>query len=577
MQVPYVLASPEDLLQMGMSEGDYDKHFVLTADIDMAGYSFDQAVIAPTDAPMVLFDEDEGVFTGTIDGNGHVVSNLTITGGNHLGLIGVLRSPGQIFGLGILGANVVSTGSRVGMLVGDNAGHVRQCFAFGRVTGEDKVGGLAGINEGSITDCYTGGRVSGSRDVGGLMGFRWMRGDLHNAYSTCLIKRESGQNQGGLSGGFSGSYVLDSFWDIETSGISSGQGGTGLTTVLMQDDQTYLEVGWDFVGETENGMADIWRIPDGGGYPELSIFSGLRSALPHQSGIVLGRCTLSEDPNEVMWDGAEVFDVIWDRVSITRAIGNPVLYPTVDPNSETRMMTVTGRLDVQDDENPLGIDTGSVTVCRVLDGQGQDLPLRGCLSPFAPSLCWDILPNTPQFFELQFQLDSQYSMPSSLSQVDFYVYALDCDLFTTVDVPFEDLETWRTLVPGFDVMIENVVVADGRWEYTLKQRVWGKELYLPISPGMTECEGIGPESLLVGERISNVDILYDREIVRGESHSVEGGVLYRYTYETTDDYRITNSTASARGQLDISSFQYTIASSTRKRIVPLTITNIPMP
>ncbi|MCP4456392.1 MAG: hypothetical protein GY809_33465 [Planctomycetes bacterium] len=53
--------------------------------------------------------------------------------------------------------------------------------------------------------------------------------------------------------------------------------------------------------------------------------------------------------------------------------------------------------------------------------------------------------------------------------------------------------------------------------------------------------------------------------------------MYRSTYETTDDFRITALRASARGQLDITKIEYTFALSTRKRIVPLTITNIPLP
>jgi hypothetical protein len=243
LQAPYVLSSPEDLIQLSRSSRDYDKHFVLMADIDLAGHTFEQAVIAPTNAPSVSHFDNEGAFTGTIDGNGHVVSNLTITGGNHLGLVGVLTSPGQILGLGIVDANVMGTGRSIGMLVGRNDGHIRQCFAFGSVTGESEVGGLVGRNGGKIENCFTGGIVSGLDSVGGLMGRSRMGGDLSNAYSTCLIQRELGQDEGGLSGGYSERDVFNSFWDIETSGISSGQGGTGLATALMQDEQTYLEAG----------------------------------------------------------------------------------------------------------------------------------------------------------------------------------------------------------------------------------------------------------------------------------------------------------------------------------------------
>ena len=146
----------------------------------------------------------------------------------------------------------------------------------------------------------------------------------------------------------------------------------------------------------------------------------------------------------------------------------------------------------------------------MLGEDGEPLSLKGRLSPFEFSLCWTILPDTSQFFELQFQLDSQQPVPSHLSQVDFYVYSLDCDLLATIDVPFESMDTWQELVPGFDVMIENVIVEDGRWEYTLKQRVQGQELYSPITPGTTKCEAVDPRDYSGGQRIWGIDVLFDK-------------------------------------------------------------------
>jgi hypothetical protein len=63
--------------------------------------------------------------------------------------------------------------------------------------------------------------------------------------------------------------VICCFWDIQTSGQSRSQGGTGKTTVEMQTAATFLEAGWDFVGETEKGTDDIWWIDEGNDYPHL--------------------------------------------------------------------------------------------------------------------------------------------------------------------------------------------------------------------------------------------------------------------------------------------------------------------
>ena len=52
-------------------------------------------------------------------------------------------------------------------------------------------------------------------------------------------------------------------------GLFSSTGGVGLTTAEMQDIGPFLEAGWDFVDETENGAEDIWWILEGQDYPRL--------------------------------------------------------------------------------------------------------------------------------------------------------------------------------------------------------------------------------------------------------------------------------------------------------------------
>jgi hypothetical protein len=73
LQVPYLIATPEDLVALSQNTADYDKHFLLLNDIDLAGYIFDQAVIAPSqDSPFRAMHEGDAFF-GTINGNGYVI------------------------------------------------------------------------------------------------------------------------------------------------------------------------------------------------------------------------------------------------------------------------------------------------------------------------------------------------------------------------------------------------------------------------------------------------------------------------------------------------------------------------
>ena len=89
---PYQIATAFDLISLGETPDDYDEHFILTADIDLdpnlpGRKVFDRALIAPDVNPSTLHFEG-AVFTGVLDGRGHTIWNLTITGGQYLGLFG---------------------------------------------------------------------------------------------------------------------------------------------------------------------------------------------------------------------------------------------------------------------------------------------------------------------------------------------------------------------------------------------------------------------------------------------------------------------------------------------------------
>jgi len=75
---------------------------------------------------------------------------------------------------------------------------------------------------------------------------------------------------GGLVGHNAGSeeYISNCFWDIQKSGLSESAGGTGLTTAQMQDPNTFIDAGWDFINAPD-GPSDIWAQPIGGGFPIL--------------------------------------------------------------------------------------------------------------------------------------------------------------------------------------------------------------------------------------------------------------------------------------------------------------------
>jgi hypothetical protein len=283
-QDPYRIATAADLIALGETPADYDKHFVLVADIDLdpnlpGRKVFDRAVIAPeTDDTGEWWFEGTD-FTGIFDGNEHTISHMTIRGGGYLGLFGYLS--GEVRNLGAVGVNVSGAGDGVGGLVGENWGDISRCYSTGAVKGENDVGGLIGRNEydpiGSVlwggaphvTDCFSTSSVTATGySIGGLIGWNGRVATVSTCYSAGAVSGKSAV--GGLIGSGSIGKVTACFWDVQTSGQAISDGGTGKTTTEMQTAKTFIDTRWDFVGETANGSEDIWKIAEGLGYPRLA-------------------------------------------------------------------------------------------------------------------------------------------------------------------------------------------------------------------------------------------------------------------------------------------------------------------
>ncbi|MHC4694166.1 MAG: hypothetical protein ACYS67_15600, partial [Planctomycetota bacterium] len=319
---PYLIFDANHMNEIGADPNDWDKHFKLMADIDLAGFpetSFD--IIGSYDNP----------FAGVFDGNGHSISNFTYssTGTNYIGLFA--RVTGLIRDLGLVDPNVnAAAADFVGSLTGNNSGKLVNCYAQrGSVSGGGQIGGLVGSNGGIILNSFADCNVAGSADyVGGLAGDNYM-GRIISCFSSGSVESEAncvggltgfsdwiisesyatggvfgsdhvgglvGYNQrtfystpsgtvarcyavgvvsgvnnvGGLIGFNDSGPVFSSFWDTQTSGQSDSDGGIPKTTAEMHDPNTYLDAGWDFVGEYENGPNDDWAESVGGGYPVLS-------------------------------------------------------------------------------------------------------------------------------------------------------------------------------------------------------------------------------------------------------------------------------------------------------------------
>ena len=157
-------------------------------------------------------------FKGKFKGNGYKIDSLYISRmlKSDIGFLGN-TSEAEIKNIGITNCDI-SGNYDVSGLVGEiDKSTIRNCYSSVNVNGFKDSGGLAGIiNECTISNCYSTGKVS------------------------------DGQNVGGLVGQKTSSNVSNSFWDIETSGLDTSDGGTGKSTQEMKTKSTFTNAGWDF-------------------------------------------------------------------------------------------------------------------------------------------------------------------------------------------------------------------------------------------------------------------------------------------------------------------------------------------
>jgi hypothetical protein len=241
---PYIITTAEHLITLGLCSCNWDKYFILADDIDLSTLTLTGSVVPS--------------FSGVFDGNGHIISNLTITGGDSLGLFGYLAPGASVRNLGIVEVNIAGSGVYVGGLAGNNGGVVTQCYSTGFVSGNEHVGGLVGTNGGDVSWCYSTCGVSGDRYVGGLVGYN--SGGMVHCYAAGSVLGNI--FVGGLAGdGYPGG-AMHCVWDVQTSGLSGSAGGVGLTTDEMMN-PNMLGI---------NGFANDpnWVLDAGSEYPRLA-------------------------------------------------------------------------------------------------------------------------------------------------------------------------------------------------------------------------------------------------------------------------------------------------------------------
>ncbi|MCL2219192.1 MAG: hypothetical protein FWB94_04820 [Chitinispirillia bacterium] len=172
--------------------------------------------------------DTNNVFSGTFNGNGYAISNLSInrSGADYQGLFGCIRS-GKVERVKLTGVNIRGR-DNAGGIAGSIADYssITQSNSAGAVSGRENVGGVAGHirNNSGINKSYSTGTVSGVSSVGGITGgVAGSYSSLANCYSTATVA-----GTGGSVGGVAGYLITNSsMTNCYSTGTVSGINDVG--------------------------------------------------------------------------------------------------------------------------------------------------------------------------------------------------------------------------------------------------------------------------------------------------------------------------------------------------------------
>ncbi|MBN1765596.1 MAG: hypothetical protein JW860_10090 [Sedimentisphaerales bacterium] len=264
---PFLIEDANDMQAIGIHPEHWDKHFLLTNDIDLSAFDGQDGRDPYNIIGYYESELDNQPFTGVFDGGSHTISNFTYVNAatvDNIGLFGYVDDPNaEIKNLGLLDPNIqvtdndytgslistlkqgsvnacytnggsISGNFCVGGLVANNYGTITDCYTIslvsGSTNGEEELpvgaGGIAGCNSGTIMNCHTLSNVTGACYAGGLVGLN-KSGEIYNSYATGNITGNVNYF-GGLVGYNMG--IIDSCY--ATGNVDGGYNAGGLVGLV---------------------------------------------------------------------------------------------------------------------------------------------------------------------------------------------------------------------------------------------------------------------------------------------------------------------------------------------------------
>ena len=270
-----------------------DAKCLLFDDIDFGGEEW---------TPVGSFDDG---FTGTFDGQGHTISNMTIAGSEYAGLFAYIEKGGKVQNVEFKNIEIPRNENNqyVGVVAGYNDGIIAHCQItdgtayINNTTGS--IGGIAGQNEGTISccevvDCILNGNQK-SAYVGGIAGLNSVEGQIEACsftdviyaanYGGGIVGQNDGDikacwadanfagsgNKGGVCGKLNSGTITACYWQSSIGadkGVGSNTDGTD-NTVKVEGETTWQTAADDMNEELGTDFGWHWQTSDSGTPPTL--------------------------------------------------------------------------------------------------------------------------------------------------------------------------------------------------------------------------------------------------------------------------------------------------------------------
>ena len=256
--------------------GESDAKAVLMADVDLSGIDF------------TPIGNKANLYTGTFDGQGHVISNLTVTKGvdadasmgnvadGYVGLFGAVTGGATIKNFTLKNAKL-SGSAFIGVIGGSYGSGLVTVDAVGfegEAIGEQQnVSGIIGVNMGSsasfkISNCYVTGKIAGGKESAAITG--WTGGG-QSSITNCWSTAEVSGNDAGKAFYRNDDTVWSNCFNQygeQVNGIPEGSLADGSMTFLLNGNQAdgvwYQTLGVDEYPVLTPTSKKVYAVPSEG-------------------------------------------------------------------------------------------------------------------------------------------------------------------------------------------------------------------------------------------------------------------------------------------------------------------------